>query len=227
MAFMGKTSYVKRVRKHRYIKPVAALLAAVMVCGMAGCDKSENPDSESSSNISQSISDEVSSNNLNEQNGQSSNLALKTEIKVDGHIITIPCMVSNLTDIGMSLDPTTLVSFTDSGGKSTTATQVFYNNGTMGMVVLNGEFTADDDLSGAYVIHLQISEFEAKSCNAVVSYCGLNFQSTKEDVVAELGSDYNDFNGSPHYGTPENHIYFSIGTDNTISNIEITVENQQ
>ena len=41
MTFVRKTSYVKRVRKHRYIKPVALLLAAVLLCGTAGCRKDE------------------------------------------------------------------------------------------------------------------------------------------------------------------------------------------
>ena len=58
MAFSKETSYVKRVRRHSYIKPFAALLTAVMLLGLAGCDKSENPVSvpKSSSGDSQNIS---------------------------------------------------------------------------------------------------------------------------------------------------------------------------
>lgn len=45
MAVVKETSYVKRVRNHGSIKPVALLLAAVMLLGLAGCDKSEDPGS--------------------------------------------------------------------------------------------------------------------------------------------------------------------------------------
>ena len=41
MTFVRKTSYVKRSRKHRYIKPFALLLAAVMLLGLSGCSKNE------------------------------------------------------------------------------------------------------------------------------------------------------------------------------------------
>lgn len=48
---------MKRGRKYRYIKPVYLLLAAVLLCGMAGCSKNEGvSDSESSSGDSQNIS---------------------------------------------------------------------------------------------------------------------------------------------------------------------------
>ena len=49
-----KADYVKRSRKRRYIKPFAFLLAAVMLLGLSGCDKSESSISESSSAVSDS-----------------------------------------------------------------------------------------------------------------------------------------------------------------------------
>ena len=54
---MINAPYVKRNRKHCYIKPFAMLLAAVLMCGVTGCSKNEGvSDSESSSGDSQNIS---------------------------------------------------------------------------------------------------------------------------------------------------------------------------
>ena len=52
----------KPVRKYRYIKPFAVLLAAVLLCGMSGCSKNEGEISkqESSSGDSQNISSDNS-----------------------------------------------------------------------------------------------------------------------------------------------------------------------
>lgn len=36
--FITKAAYVKRSRKHRFIKPFAALLATVLLCGLTGCN---------------------------------------------------------------------------------------------------------------------------------------------------------------------------------------------
>lgn len=54
--FVNKAVYVKRVRKHRYIKPFALLLAAVLLCGTTGCSKNEerNSDPESPAVVSDS-----------------------------------------------------------------------------------------------------------------------------------------------------------------------------
>lgn len=55
-AFVNKAAYVKRSRKHRYIKPFALLLAAVLLCGLTGCNKNGTSSSESSLGDSQNIS---------------------------------------------------------------------------------------------------------------------------------------------------------------------------
>ena len=102
MTFVRKTSYVKRSRKHRYIKPFALLLAAVLLCGTAGCRKDEGQISElgSSSGDSQSFSvdNSTSDDTSSEQDNDSDEFDFDEAVKnitLFGHKISLPCAWSD------------------------------------------------------------------------------------------------------------------------------------
>lgn len=100
--FVNKTVCVKRSRKHLYIKTVALLLAAVLLCGMTGCSKNEEhiSEPESSSSDSQNISvDSSPSDDISSVQSDSSaefnfDEAVKN-ITLFGQKISLPCAWSD------------------------------------------------------------------------------------------------------------------------------------
>lgn len=104
MAFVEETSvnraaYVKRSRKHRYIKPFALLLAAVLLCGLTGCSKNGTSSPGSSLGDSQNISSDSSIENFEPvpvpDGGWTAESLAKT-IRINGMVLPNPVTVENL-----------------------------------------------------------------------------------------------------------------------------------
>lgn len=104
MAFVEETSvnraaYVKRSRKHRYIKPFALLLSAVLLCGMVGCSKSGTSSPGSSFGDSRNISADNSIEDFKPvsvpEGGWTAESVIKT-ICIDGKLLEYPFTIGRL-----------------------------------------------------------------------------------------------------------------------------------
>lgn len=162
--FVNKSACVKHGRKHRYIKSVSLLLAAVLLCGMTGCSKNEEQISdpegslsgsqsipnessasddtsvESSSDVSQdipadsSVSDSVSSEQVDSSAKINIDEAVK-DITLFGHKISLPCTIKDLgEDFSLGAEGTLFENGMEFDGKL--MIDILYKGDILGAVTL-------------------------------------------------------------------------------------------
>lgn len=203
-------------------KSISALLAAVMLFGLAGC-------SERDPNISQSDSESTgaafgSESVLFTSSSSSETSASSPEdwepavvnVEMDDQRILLPCKLGEIKNIAVDRGLTFSVKERDNGEYMTTAE--FTYNGAAGTIYLDGDCSAIADLSDVVVIGI-IAE------NVPVSYKGLTLGSSKEEIVRELGDPVEEKDGYIYYHIePEGSVTFSLNSEDKVSNIAIFLD---
>lgn len=218
-------------------KSAAALLAAaVLLCGLTGCSKSETdssaPDSAASVPQSTSVtetkdsqSSEVNSDNSGSsdaQNEQNATPLIKPEIKpeivMDGQLITIPCKVKDIEGIMIDREYSFAVVPASENVEEYSTSYFYYNGIRAGGIRLAGDCSKKADLSEETVVGIDLFDEIPISC------LGLTLQSNREDIIGILGNpDINSDYLLIYYidGDPANHIDFSLKSNGKIDAVRI------
>lgn len=227
------------------IKPLSALLAAAMLCGLAGCARDEGTSSEpESSEASQSVSTVVSQDN-SESNSQntSQNTSQSTSSSVPGNIsdnsaassqpsestqyeidniemdeqpISLPCKVKDIKNITIERGRFFSVKQRDNG-EYMSSSYFDYNGVRAGQIYLEGKCSQKPDLSEEKVIGLV-----AGNSSVPVSYMGLTYNSDKTEIIRVLGEPEKDDDQYMYYLIePEGSVTFSLNSENKVTDIAI------
>lgn len=233
--FVNKAACVKHGRKHRYIKPVSLLLAAILLCGMTGCSKNEVHISEPESSLSglQSIPNESSalddasseeinssassaefnSDVLSEQNRGKIN----PEIMMDGHLITLPCNVEDIQGITIDREYSFAVVPAENGIDEYSTAFFYYNNVRAGLVFLEGDCSEMSDLGNAKLIGIRLNDDRVP-----MSYSGLTYDSGKDDIIRTLGNPDRSGDIAMNYNLGvKGSVLIGLGTEDKITSVAI------
>lgn len=214
---MINAPYVKRGRKFRYIKPFAMLLAAVLLCGMAGCSKNGTSAPESSADSA--IGGEVStvSGESSEVSGDSDSAKIKPEITLDGQLITLPCNVKDVDGITIDREYSFVVVPASENVDEYSTAYFYYNNVRAGQVLLDGNCSDMSDLGDATLIGIRLNDDRIP-----MSYMGLTYNSNRDNIISVLGNPGRSGDIAMNYdlGT-DGSVLIGLGSKDTITSVAI------
>lgn len=238
--------------KKRY---VIAALAAAMLLGLSGCsERSQSSgagqfgdESELFVNTSQKKTDEQSTvrssdhseskeptehsttgSESSEQTENSSDLSsgslnnsAEIDVKMDGELITLPCKVKDFPNIALEVGFNFTVKKRDNGTYMS-STKFIYDEMDAGSIYLDGDCGKSADLSEETVIGVDVGDSRIP-----ISYMGLSFNSTKDDIIRTLGEPFETGSGEDYLYyqiEPEGSVTFTFNNENKVANIAIFLD---
>ena len=189
--FVNNAANRKPVRKYRYIKPFALLLAAVLLCGMSGCSKNEGEVSKQESSLgdSQNISSDNSIEDFEPvpvpEGGWTIETAAETFF-INNKPISYPFAIDSLGKEFVINDKDTIID--DSGHCST----FVYCNDEIVFGATYERINNTEDILSANPKGISISTDE--NTNPNVSLNGVTLGASRDEVEAALGKPQNDQN---------------------------------
>lgn len=186
-------------------KPLSALLAAVMLCGLTGCGKNENSVPES---LSDSTSDISSVSGNSSENVQSPTF----DIEMDGQHISLPCKVKEINNITVDRQYS-FSAFVLENGREISSAFFYYNGKRAGQIYLEGDCTKSNELDEENVIGLSLD-------SVPMSYMGLTNDSGRSDIVGILGEpDRGENTTLVYYIEPEGSVSFDLNPKDKVDEI--------
>lgn len=199
-------------------KTIAILAASTLLCGLAGCGNKET--GSSAPNNVQSVPQSSAANTATSTGASSENSVsstpqrtkeIKSEIEMDGKLISLPCKVKDIG--GITIDGESLT-VTPAGEDTVGYSNATYNyNDTHGNIRLAGDCSDKTDLSEETVIGIVVHS------DASFNYSGLTPGATIDDVVGVFGAA-DEVKDEPSYlryyidGDPSNCVDFSMDPTN-------------
>ena len=200
-------------------KVIAMLAAGVLLCGLAGCDKKDTGNSvpnnvqSTPQSVPESKPEAAQSTGTSSDNGVSSapqrTGEIKSEITMDGQLISLPCKVKDIEGITIDREDMTVTPATENEAEYSTA-KLQYND-VRGTIRLAGDCSEKTDLDDETVIGIELRE------GIPFSYSNITSDSTMDDVLAALGEADRSSDQTQSYflryyidGNPSNYVDFGF-----------------
>ena len=210
----------------KFSKTFSVLLAAVMICGLTGCGgsgKTGAPLNAQESELFVSPPPSSSSDTGQHGSGQhdssqpvESTVSEPIDFEMDGQTFSLPCKVGDLKNITIDRGFPFSVKKRDNGTYMSTS-QFDYDGTHAGTIYLDGDCSGIADLSEVTVIGIV-----AGDSRVPVSYLGLTFDSTKDDIIRVLGDPVETDGAYLYYLIePEGSVTFSMDSENKVVDIAV------
>ena len=138
------------------------------------------------------------------------------DVKLNDQLVTLPCKVKDIKNVTIEVGRNFSVKQRDNG--SYMSSSLFDYDGTnAGTIYLDGDCSNISDLGEVTVIGIA-----AGDSRVPVSYMGLTFGASKDDIIRTLGApaDEND-DYIYYYIEPEGSVTFSLNSENKVEDIAI------
>lgn len=173
------------------------------------------PGSESSEPTENSS--DLSSGSVN----NSVNNSAEIDVKMDGELITLPCKVKDFPNIALEIGFNFTVKKRDNGTYMS-STKFIYDDMDAGSIYLDGDCGKSADLGEETVIGVDVGD-----SSIPISYMGLSFNSTKDDIIRTLGEPFETGSGEDYLYyqiEPEGSVTFTFNDENKVANIAIFLD---
>lgn len=162
-------------------------------------------------------SSDLSSGSVN----NSVNNSAEIDVKMDNELITLPCKVKDFPNIALEVGFNFTVKKRDNGTYMS-STRFIYDDINAGSIYLDGDCGKSTDLSEETVIGVDVGD-----SGIPISYMGLSFNSTKDDIIRTLGEPLETGYGEDYLYyqiEPEGSVTFTFNDENKVSNIAIFLD---
>ncbi len=149
------------------------------------------------------------------------NNSAEIDVKMDGELITLPCKVKDFPKIALEVGFNFTVKKRDNGTYMS-STRFVYDDKNAGSIYLDGDCGKSADLGEETVIGVDVGD-----SSIPISYMGLSFNSTKDDIIRTLGEPLETGYGQDYMYyqiEPEGSVTFTFNDENKVSNIAIFLD---